>query len=348
MAWIVQGLVLRDHQDPDWLFRQCDRIARALDDGQIALAQIYGLHIPLDELDDRRLAQLGRIAAFAKAGFNPDEPRVPKGDPHGGEWTNGGGGEGGSASSSTPTPSDLGLDGSIGGGDAQAGSGSSSNPTPLDLGAGDSDSGGGDGSDGEGDNAVLTPEPTADASDAPPQAPPAARPSSSPSGGPSIEYIIVEPQNPDTASGSPPAANNTASTTGIPTPLDSADLDYQIIQPAAIPATTSEPTKPTPASTPERLVNQAPSASDPETPASGLRSLERPPQFPAKRPQTTKEVNAILRSTAVWLGRAATILGPLLSSDPRVRLVWIALDAVVWLAESAPKIVSYLDRPTRI
>lgn len=73
--------------DQDWLFRQCQRIADALQKGEIALAQIYGLHIPVDELDDRQL----RRVAHAKGGFNPDEPRMPKGEPHGGEWTIGGG-----------------------------------------------------------------------------------------------------------------------------------------------------------------------------------------------------------------------------------------------------------------
>lgn len=73
--------------DQDWLFRQCQRIADALGKGEIALAQIYGLHIPVDELDDRQL----RRVALAKGGFNPDEPRIPRGDPHGGEWTTDGG-----------------------------------------------------------------------------------------------------------------------------------------------------------------------------------------------------------------------------------------------------------------
>lgn len=73
--------------DQDWLFRQCQRIASALDKGEVALAQIYGLHIPIDELDDHQL----RRVALAKGGFNPDEPRIPRGDPHGGEWTTDGG-----------------------------------------------------------------------------------------------------------------------------------------------------------------------------------------------------------------------------------------------------------------
>ena len=58
-----------------------------LDKGEVALAQIYGLSIPIDELDDRQLKRIA-LVCFAKAGFNADEPRVsPKGDPRGGEWT---------------------------------------------------------------------------------------------------------------------------------------------------------------------------------------------------------------------------------------------------------------------
>lgn len=63
--------------------RQCQRIADALAKGEVALAQIYGLHIPVSELSDRQLR------CVAKADLNPDEPRIPKGNPRGGEWTTG-------------------------------------------------------------------------------------------------------------------------------------------------------------------------------------------------------------------------------------------------------------------
>jgi hypothetical protein len=332
-AEIVQGLLLRDHQDPDWLFRQCGRIARALDDGEVALAQIYGLRIPIDELDDRGLAQLGRITAFARAGFNPDEPRLPKGDPHGGEWTSEGSSNGRPASISSPTQPDLGSDTSSDGGDDEGGSGSSS--APSDLGGGGSDDDGG-GSNPIAHNALPMPQPAADASDAPQQIDTDRR---------TGKLRLIRrafDQNPEPTNGSPPAADNPAPTTGIPTPLDSADLDHQIDLPAPIPATTSEPAAD---SASETGGEQVPSVPNPETSVPGLQPLDPPPQFPAERPETTRQVNAILRSTAVWLGRAASILGPLLSSDPRVRLVWMALDAIGWLAENAPKIVSYLDGP---
>jgi len=97
---IVQKCLVGAHDDPDWLFRRCQRIADLLGKGELALAQIYGLHIPIADLDDQQLERIA-LAGFAKAGFNPDEPRVPKGDHGGGEWTDGGG------SSANAEPSSL-------------------------------------------------------------------------------------------------------------------------------------------------------------------------------------------------------------------------------------------------
>jgi hypothetical protein len=54
-AAALQRILLGDYREPDWLFSQSRRIADALDAGEIALAQIYGLHIPISELDDRQL-----------------------------------------------------------------------------------------------------------------------------------------------------------------------------------------------------------------------------------------------------------------------------------------------------
>jgi hypothetical protein len=48
----------------------------------MALAQIYGLLIPTDGLDEGQLEQLALLAPFIEANFNPDQPR----DPHG-RWT---------------------------------------------------------------------------------------------------------------------------------------------------------------------------------------------------------------------------------------------------------------------
>jgi hypothetical protein len=52
----------------------------------VALAQIYGLRIPVGAPDNLQQEYI----QLTKAGFNPDELRIPKGDPHGGEWTTGG------------------------------------------------------------------------------------------------------------------------------------------------------------------------------------------------------------------------------------------------------------------
>jgi hypothetical protein len=100
-AAALQAAFLAGDREQDWLFKQTRRIADALDDGELALAQIYGLRIPVGVLDDRQLRRLG-AARLTKTGFNPDEPRIPQGDPHGGEWTTGEDAGGGSPASDSP------------------------------------------------------------------------------------------------------------------------------------------------------------------------------------------------------------------------------------------------------
>jgi len=82
-AAAIQAFLFGRTEKPDWLFRQCCRIAHALADRNIALAQIYGLGISTPELDNNQLMQLASAAPFIRANFNPDQPR----DPHG-RWTN--------------------------------------------------------------------------------------------------------------------------------------------------------------------------------------------------------------------------------------------------------------------
>ena len=89
-AAALQQFLFADGVEPGWLFGQYRRIAKALDRGEIALAQIFGLRIPISDLDDERLRRLALAAPFIKANFNPDEPRIPAGQPGGGEWTTGG------------------------------------------------------------------------------------------------------------------------------------------------------------------------------------------------------------------------------------------------------------------
>jgi hypothetical protein len=81
-----QDTVFDSPREPDWLHQQCRRIAQALDLGELALAQIYGLHIPVGELDDAGVRKLAAVRLI-KAGFDPDEPRIPQGEPGAGQWT---------------------------------------------------------------------------------------------------------------------------------------------------------------------------------------------------------------------------------------------------------------------
>jgi hypothetical protein len=83
----IQIAGLGQGHDPDWLFDQCRRIAHALADGETALAQILGLRIPLGDLDGAALRRLGAVARLSKANFNPDQLRIPPGEPGAGQWT---------------------------------------------------------------------------------------------------------------------------------------------------------------------------------------------------------------------------------------------------------------------
>ena len=55
---------------PIRLFRQCRRIAKALDNHDVALAQIYGIYLPLGDLDAEQRKRLALAAPFTKAGFD--------------------------------------------------------------------------------------------------------------------------------------------------------------------------------------------------------------------------------------------------------------------------------------
>jgi len=93
-AAALQDFLFGDSGECDWLFDQCQRIAAALDRNEVALAQIFGLYIPIDGLGTDQLERLARAAPFIKANFNPDEPRIPRGQPGAGEWTTGDGSSG--------------------------------------------------------------------------------------------------------------------------------------------------------------------------------------------------------------------------------------------------------------
>lgn len=74
-AAAIQSILRNQYEGPDWLFRQCCRIAKALADGHLAVAQIYGLFVRTDPLDDGQVTQLAALAHVVKANFNPDQPR---------------------------------------------------------------------------------------------------------------------------------------------------------------------------------------------------------------------------------------------------------------------------------
>ena len=80
----IQKVAFRDRRT-GWLFDVGCRVANALNAGNVALAQICGVHaVSPTDLDDEQLAKLSK-APITKSGYNPDEPR----DWHG-RWTTGG------------------------------------------------------------------------------------------------------------------------------------------------------------------------------------------------------------------------------------------------------------------
>jgi hypothetical protein len=103
-AAIQKALFGAEEGDTSRLFVLSRGIAKALNDGERALAQIYGLHIPIAGLGSGQLRKLTAVAPSLKANFNPDEPRIPAGQPGGGEWTDGSGGGEGSEESNSGSP----------------------------------------------------------------------------------------------------------------------------------------------------------------------------------------------------------------------------------------------------
>lgn len=83
----IQAVAFGASDDRDWLFRQSRHIAKALAAREIALAQIFGLRIPVADLDAQQLVRLAAVGSLIKANFNPDEPR----DEHG-RWADADGG----------------------------------------------------------------------------------------------------------------------------------------------------------------------------------------------------------------------------------------------------------------
>lgn len=99
-----------DGGDP--FLARCRRIDEAVARGDLAKARDYGLPRAVLDIADRPLHRLAIAEFLAKAGFNPDEPRVRAGNTDGGQWTTGGGGSDGGSGSSAGIQPDLGAGGS--------------------------------------------------------------------------------------------------------------------------------------------------------------------------------------------------------------------------------------------
>ncbi|MGE0259860.1 MAG: hypothetical protein AB7H71_14740 [Alphaproteobacteria bacterium] len=62
-------------------------VAAALDEGDVVRASIAALQLQLGAIDDDRLERLARADSLLKRNFDPNQPRVPAGNPDGGQWT---------------------------------------------------------------------------------------------------------------------------------------------------------------------------------------------------------------------------------------------------------------------
>jgi hypothetical protein len=85
----LQRFACGGSDDTDPFISRCRRIAEAIERGDLAKADALGLPRAILDIEDRMMRRLAIAEALAKAGFNPDEPRVPKGNPGAGEWTTG-------------------------------------------------------------------------------------------------------------------------------------------------------------------------------------------------------------------------------------------------------------------
>ena len=82
----LQGVAFGEGDHHPRLPLVLDRIAGALDEGDLVRAQLLGLSLRLRNLDDDQLRRLRLAAELLKSGYDPDEPRDEDG-----RWTSGGG-----------------------------------------------------------------------------------------------------------------------------------------------------------------------------------------------------------------------------------------------------------------
>jgi hypothetical protein len=85
--------------------RGLQRVAAALEADDLARAGVEAVMLRLPGVSVEGMAKLAAIADFEKGGTSwEDQPRVPAGQPGGGEWTSEGGGGGGASAQSRPLP----------------------------------------------------------------------------------------------------------------------------------------------------------------------------------------------------------------------------------------------------
>jgi len=83
-AALLLSTVFDYEEDPRPFLALCHSIAKALCDGNLLRAQLLGLQMPVGPLGPHHLTRLDHFARMAKAGFDPNQPRVANG-----EWDDG-------------------------------------------------------------------------------------------------------------------------------------------------------------------------------------------------------------------------------------------------------------------
>jgi hypothetical protein len=349
-ASALQKCVILGSHDDDWLFSQAQRIAEALDKGEIALAQIYGLRIPVGNLDERVLKRLPN-RRFAK-GYNPDEPRIPKHEPHGGEWTTGSDGD---ASGSLAEP--FNLDAVTSSGSSGAGAddgantgapGSPAEPSSPHVATSGSSSGAG------ADDGANTGAP---GSLAEPSSPHVATSGSSSGAGADDGANTGAPTIPEVTPGDASLSNDGAGNEGGPASANNPPTNFE--RPLSNwPSTAGVSPIPGGEGSPATLegpdVSEVSSGAASSTEATGAgeeggpqpeRTVPPSPEIPTAEPATAQQRNPVLRSVATWLGSASASLGSAFQLDPRVRALFATIEAPSWVADYLPKVLSYLDEP---
>ncbi len=101
----VLRYAFRERDDFAELAPRLGRIARALESGDLAKAQILGLQLPFDELDDEELQRLELGTRLIKTGYDPSQPRDEDG-----RWTSGGaGGNSRTVTTNAPTSAPIAI-----------------------------------------------------------------------------------------------------------------------------------------------------------------------------------------------------------------------------------------------